>query len=126
MVWSGVVSASQNASYTTYLQSQMDPEANMQTTTTGFLQGEHSVYHTNFHLFVAAALVEIVCLAFIAPTYWGWWKLGRATSFSPLEIAKVYSTYTNPTRGNYTICANEFIGLSLTNCGRVQLEQPRT
>lgn len=35
-------------------------------------------------------MVEVVCILFVAPTYWGWWKLGRDMSFSPLEIAKAF------------------------------------
>jgi hypothetical protein len=35
------------------------------------------------------ALITIACLA-ILPTYWGWWRLGRAVSLSPLEIAKAF------------------------------------
>lgn len=31
----------------------------------------------------------VACLA-IAPTYWGWWRLGRKVSMSPLEIARAF------------------------------------
>lgn len=59
------------------------------TTTMGRLTGTESVYHTDYRFFAAAIIVELVCVALVAPTYWNWWKLGRAVSFSPLEIAKV-------------------------------------
>lgn len=39
--------------------------------------------------YIAAAIVELVCILLVLPTYWGWWKLGRPVSFSPLELAKV-------------------------------------
>lgn len=72
-----------------------------------------------FRFFVAAAVVELLCIALVAPTYWGWWRIGRPVrtlhvtgltygscvivafanllslgqvSFSPLEIAKVFRT----------------------------------
>ncbi|GAB7328454.1 hypothetical protein MBLNU13_g00414t2 [Cladosporium sp. NU13] len=35
------------------------------------------------------ALIALACLA-ILPTYWGWWRLGRAVSLRPLEIAKAF------------------------------------
>lgn len=31
-------------------------------------------------------------MAFIAPTYWGWWRIGRPVSFSPLEMAKAFES----------------------------------
>ena len=67
----------------------MDPGLSTQKTITGLLEGDHGVYHTNFWYFLAAALVEVICIAFVAPTYYGWWELGRPISFSPLELAKV-------------------------------------
>lgn len=35
-------------------------------------------------------LMCLACLA-IAPTYWGWWRLGRQVSMSPLEIARAFN-----------------------------------
>lgn len=34
----------------------------------------------------------VICLACLAitPTYWGWWRLGRPVSMSPLEIARAF------------------------------------
>lgn len=37
----------------------------------------------------AFVLIVITCLS-IMPTYWGWWRLGRPVSMSPLEIAKAF------------------------------------
>lgn len=37
----------------------------------------------------AFAVIGIAC-ASIIPTYWGWWRLGRSVSLSPLEIAKAF------------------------------------
>ena len=90
VVWAGSAIASQNGSYKSYLESQTNPNLPMHTQVNGQRTGSHSVFHTDYAWFIAAALVETLCLAFIAPTYWGWWKLGRDMSFSPLEIAKAF------------------------------------
>ena len=75
------------------VQRYLDPGMAVNTTVTGELIGNQSVYRTNFWYFLAAALVELTCIALISPTYWGWWRLGRSVSFSPLEIAKVRTYY---------------------------------
>ncbi len=51
--------------------------------------GSHNVYTANYWYFLAAALLEFLCIACIMPLYWGYWRLGRSVSFSPLETAKV-------------------------------------
>lgn len=52
-----------------YLETHMDPGmAQTQTSTTGYLVGDHNVYRTNYWWFLAAAVVEVVCILFIAPT----------------------------------------------------------
>lgn len=58
-------------------------------TTTGEVTGVRSVFRTTYAYFAGAVVLELMCICLIAPTYWGWWKLGRSVSFSPLEIAKV-------------------------------------
>lgn len=73
-----------------YLRSHMDPGLEFNTTVDGYLQGHRNVYHTDLFWFLAAAIVEGLCITLILPTYIGWWRLGRPISFSPLEIAKVY------------------------------------
>lgn len=86
----GVDAATKDPSY---LATSMDPGWPVDTTTTGTVTGDHNVYHSDFHFFIAAAVVEITCILLIAPTYWGWWRLGRPFSFSPLEVAKVCARY---------------------------------
>ena len=86
MVRAGLEASKQDPAY---LKSRLDQGVEFQTTTTGYLTGTESVYHTDFAFFAAAMVVELVCVALVAPTYWNWWKLGRSVSFSPLEIAKV-------------------------------------
>lgn len=66
----------------------MDPGLPMHYTVTGTVLGDHPVYSTDLRFFAAAALVELVCIAAIMPTFWGWWRIGRPVSFSPLEVAR--------------------------------------
>ena len=88
MVYLGKYAAERDSSY---LEERLEPKwaHSVHTTTTGQQVGEQTVYHTDFHYFVAAVLVELICIALVAPTYIGWWKLGRPVSFSPLEFGKV-------------------------------------
>ena len=67
----------------------MDPDLPVNRTVLGDVQGTHETFETNLKWFAAALAVELTCIALVLPTYWGWWKLGRPVSFSPLEIAKV-------------------------------------
>lgn len=67
----------------------LDPGVKVDTTVKGQVTGYHTIYRTNYWYLFGAALVELVCIALVAPTYWGWWKIGRPVSFSPLELAKV-------------------------------------
>lgn len=67
----------------------LDPGLNVSTTVTGHVEGAHEVYDTDLSYFLAAAIIEMICVALILPTYIGFWKLGRHVTFSPLEIAKV-------------------------------------
>ena len=117
MVYAGALAALKDPSY---LEQNMDPGLSANTTTTGYLVGDHNVFHTDYWFFLAAAIVEVVCIALVAPTYWGWWKLGRPVSFSPLEMAKVhphqYSTF------SFRSSTNVNAGLRVTNVRRVQLE----
>lgn len=71
------------------LKERLDPGLEVNTTTVGQVVGEHNVFQTDLWWLMAAALVEIVCVSLILPTYFGWWRIGRRVTFSPLEIAKV-------------------------------------
>jgi hypothetical protein len=87
----GAVTATRNgtAHHREYADPLMNSGLSMHTVVTGQLVGDHSVFKTNLWFFAAAATVELACVAAIAPMYWGFWKLGRPVSFSPLELAKV-------------------------------------
>ena len=89
MVYLGAEAAKMRASDAYYLKTHMDPGWPINTTTIGDVVGDHNVYHTEFKFFGAAAIIELACILLVVPTYWGWWRLGRPCSFSPLEIAKV-------------------------------------
>jgi hypothetical protein len=57
------------------LKARMDEGLSINKTVIGQLEGVHNVYHTDYFFWMAAAIIEVVCIALIAPTYWGWWKV---------------------------------------------------
>jgi hypothetical protein len=70
-------------------------------TRAGMAQVFETVYKTNrINLAVGISLMLVALLA-ILPLYWGFWRLGRVVSMSPLEIAKAlhYSPAVNPETG---------------------------
>ena len=73
------------------LRGNLDPDLldSVNTTVIGQVIGQHNVFHSNYWWFFGAVVVELVCILTLIPTYWGWWRLGRGFSFSPLEIAQV-------------------------------------
>ncbi len=75
--------------YNLAVETLLEPGLTINSTIIGQVQGQRNVFHTDFSYFIGAALLELVCIAFVLPTYWGFWRLGRAVSLSPLEIAKV-------------------------------------
>ncbi|KAK5164274.1 uncharacterized protein LTR77_009968 [Saxophila tyrrhenica] len=90
MVWAGMVAAYQEEPYRSVLESRMDPGEYLESAVTGQRIGDHSVYSADWAYLIAAVVVAVLCVATIAPIYWGWWTLGRPVSFSPLEIAKAF------------------------------------
>lgn len=89
MVYAGLVASREDPAF---LERRMDAGLQVNTTVVGQLVGEHSIYQAQYQYFAAALLVEVICIALIIPTYYGFWSLGRPVSFSPLEMAKVEST----------------------------------
>jgi hypothetical protein len=51
---------------------------------------EENVYKTQRQWLAGAFAVIVMACSSIFPTYWGWWRLGRPVSMSPLEIAKAF------------------------------------
>jgi hypothetical protein len=88
MFIAGIIAGQRNH---TYLESHMDAGLAdaVNATVMADIVGHQLVFHVDYEWFIAAAVVELICICFIAPTYWKWWQLGRPVSFSPLEIAKV-------------------------------------
>jgi hypothetical protein len=67
----------------------MDDGFAVNQTITGTVVESVEVFRTDFSFYVAAAAVELCSVLVILTTFWGWWRLGRSASLSPLEIAKV-------------------------------------
>lgn len=51
---------------------------------------DETVYEIQPSWLAGAFLVIVMTSLSILPTYWGWWRLGRPVSMSPLEIAKAF------------------------------------
>ncbi len=79
MIYAG---SQQTAKSPSYLESRLDPGYPVNYTMEGMILGRHDTYHTNYWFFLGAAIVELVCIALVAPTYWGWWRIGRPVSTS--------------------------------------------
>ena len=65
MVYIGAVAAQESEDY---LRSHLDEGLTAQSTTSGHVLNNHEVYHADYWFFLAAALVELVCIALVAPT----------------------------------------------------------
>ncbi|KAK5708537.1 hypothetical protein LTR17_020623 [Elasticomyces elasticus] len=48
------------------------------------------VYHSDLRWFAGAATIELVAILMVLPLFWGWWRLGRTTLLSPLELALAF------------------------------------
>ena len=81
-------------SFEEYYREGLDAGQTPNATTLADPVGRQEIFETNLHWFIAAAVIEVVCVALILPSYMGFWKLGRHVSLSPLEIAKVSRLHT--------------------------------
>ncbi len=72
-----------------FFETYIDPGLDVNTTITGLLDTQEEVYKTDLIWFLAAAVIEGVCILLVLITYNGWWRLGRLVSLSPIEIAAV-------------------------------------
>lgn len=75
-----------------------DPGLALQQNVTGRPAATVSVFHSDFSFFAGAAAVELFTVLIIMYTFYGFWRLGRNATFSPLEIAKVCITNGDTTR----------------------------
>ena len=80
-----------NTYNTTYLLSQLDPGLSAHYNTTGSNATPATAFGFAPVFFFAAASIEMVTIVLVASTFFGFWRLGRHVSFSPLEFAKVSS-----------------------------------
>lgn len=73
-----------------YLDEHMDPGLKINYTVLGKRVDKVTVYSSDFSYFAGAATIEIFTILIILYTFYGWWRLGRDTSLSPLETAKAF------------------------------------
>lgn len=57
------------------------------------------VFHMDRGCLAAGAVVMIGCVIIVASTFYGWWKVGRTVSMSPVEIAKAFNAPVLQSRG---------------------------
>lgn len=73
----------------TYLEERLDPGLSVNYTVQAKRTDEVTVYLSDFNYFAGAATVELFTILIVLYTFYGWWRLGRNASLSPLETAKV-------------------------------------
>jgi hypothetical protein len=88
MVYTGAVAAGMESAAA--VEEKLDNGVQVHSEVVGTHVQNLNVYHTDYRWFVGAVILELACLCLIAPLYWGWWRLGRSVSFSPLEIANAF------------------------------------
>lgn len=49
-------------------------------------------FRTDYGYLACAAVLMLAATAAIVPTLWGWWKLGRPVTMSPIETARAFQT----------------------------------
>lgn len=74
----------------TYLSSRLDPDLEISYSVEGSPPNTVNVFKSNFSWFAAAAVMELFAISTIAFTFWGYWRLGRHVSFSPVDLAKAF------------------------------------
>ena len=75
---------------TSELEALLDPNMSIKSTVPALRIDPVPKYKTKWAFFWGAAAIQIVCVLFVGMTFWGYWRLGRTVSFSPLEIAKAF------------------------------------
>lgn len=69
----------------------LDPGVQIAYPAPGVLVSNVNVFKVDYLFFFGAALVQLVCVLVIMYTFYGWWRIGRAVSFSPLELARAFN-----------------------------------
>ncbi|PYI14805.1 hypothetical protein BO99DRAFT_291356, partial [Aspergillus violaceofuscus CBS 115571] len=60
-------------------------------TVNSVLTTEEVVFKLHLEFLAAGVLVTIACVIPVASTFYGWWKIGRPVTMSPIEIAKAFN-----------------------------------
>lgn len=68
----------------------LDPGVEISYRAPGTFVSKVNVFEVDYLFFFGAATVELICVLVILYTYNGWWRLGRAVTFSPLEMANAF------------------------------------
>lgn len=74
----------------TYLKSRLDPGLEITYSVEGSPPNTVNVFKSNFSWFAGAAVMELFTISTIAFTFWGYWRLGRHVSFSPVDLARAF------------------------------------
>lgn len=53
---------------------------------------EENVFSSDLRWFAGAAAIQFFTILLLAPSFWGWWKIGVELSLSPLQIAKAFGS----------------------------------
>ena len=72
-----------------FLEDLLDPGVITNYTTNGMLHTPKAVFKSDFTFYYSAVALEVLTIMLVLSTFYGYWRLGRHVSFSPLEIAKV-------------------------------------
>lgn len=73
----------------TDLETRIDSGLDISYNVSGTQTSPVNVFVSDFSYFAGAAAVQVFTIAIILFTFYGWWRLGRHVTFSPLEVAKV-------------------------------------
>lgn len=49
-----------------------------------------NVFHSEYRYLLGSSLLGALFVLLVAPTFWGWWEIGRSVTLNPIEIAKAF------------------------------------
>ena len=49
-----------------------------------------NVFHSDYGFLIGSSLLSAIVVLLIAPTFWGWWEIGRSVTLNPIEVAKAF------------------------------------
>ncbi|KAE9377308.1 hypothetical protein N431DRAFT_331034 [Stipitochalara longipes BDJ] len=49
-----------------------------------------NVFHSEYRYLLGSSLLGAFFVLLVAPTFWGWWQIGRSVTLNPIEIAKAF------------------------------------